>query len=346
MLFSHTILLILFIVSSTAVAEDAYESSYIDDTYNIVSDKVIDTSEYIDNSINNMFENSDKNTTLSKIDETYNKEQSIDSFFRNKKFIEETDETYISVKMNSIFNSKDANKYNIRVNARIPLSKSTKRYNLFINNFNKDDTNNLIAEQSNGDSGTEIGVNYFAPLFHQIKSRYSIGANGLNLFTVARYSIEKKFYSWEIQTAQRFKYSVKSFFEEETDVYFDKQLAASKLFRLTLSRGTQEKNSGMDYSLTLGHYWSFNKTTALNLSQLFSGNTKYEYSTNNQSLPQETKKDSGITNYTTALSFRKSAWRKWFFYGITPSVNFNKERDYKVNYELNFYLEFYFGHLK
>ena len=337
MLFNYTIILLLLIVSSTEIAQDIAEEGYIDKTYNLISDKVIDSANYLDNSINNILKNSDKNTTLNRIDKTSKNKNSVDSFFRTKKFTDETDETYVSVKFKSIFHSKETSKFNIGVTARIPLSKSTKKYNLFINGLKKNDTSNPVTEQFNEQTGTEIGVNYFAPLFHKIKSRYSLGANGLNLFSIARYSIEKDFYSWNILTAETFKYSVKNLFEEETNIYFDKSLSDARLFRTTLSRGTQEKKSGMDYSLVLAHYWVFNKTAALNLSQLFSGNTQYEY---------ETKKYRGITNYTTALSFRKSALRKWFFYGITPSLNFNKQYDYKVNYGLNFYLESYFGHLK
>jgi len=337
MLFNYSQILLLLILNIALMADDINEEYYIDKAHNLISDQVIDSSTYIDDSIYNMLKNPDSNTTVPIVKNTIHKKTSIDNFFRTKKFTDETDETYISVKLNSTFKSKETNRFNIGVNARIPLSKSTKKYNLFINGLKKDVTSNPITNQFNKQAGTEIGVNYFAPIFHKIKPRYTLGAHGLNLFTIARYSIEKDLYSWSILSAQEFKYSLKNLFEEETDIYFDKHLSDSRLFRISLFRGTQEKTSGMDYSLVLQHYWVLNKTAALNLSQLFSGNTQYEY---------KTKKYRGITNYTTALSFRKTALRKWFYYGITPSVNFNKEYNYQANYELNFYLEFYFGHLK
>jgi len=335
--FSHTKILLLFIIHLTVFADNFEEECYIDKTYKLISKKVLDSSNYLDNSINSIITSSDTNTTSNKIKKNVNKEKSVDSFFRTKKFTDETDETYISVKLNSLLYSKDANKFNIGVNARIPLSKSSKRYNLFINGLQEDDIDKLITDQFNKQVKTEIGINYFAPLFHQIKSRYSFGANGLNLFTIARYSIEKDFNSWNILSAQTFKYSLKNLFEEETNIYCDRHLSDFRLFRMTFSRGTQEKNAGMNYSLILEHYWVLSKNSALNLSQLFSGNTKYEYNT---------KIYEGVTNYTTSLSFRKNALRKWFFYGLTPSVNFNKQYDYRVNYGVNFYLEFYFGYLK
>jgi len=319
------------------MAENSDNECYIDKTYNFISGQVINSSNYIDNSINNILTKPDSNKTIPKAKKTANKENSVDSFFRTKKFTTETKETYVSVKLNSTFNSKYTNKLNIAINARIPLSKSSKKYNLFINSLKKDYTDKPITNQLNEQSGTEIGVNYFTTLVHKIKSRYSLGVNGLNLFTLAKYSIEKNFHSWNILSSQQFKYSFKNLFEEETDIYFDKHLSDSRLFRIALLRGTQEKDAGMDYSFMMQHFWIFSKTTALNLSQLFSGNTEYRY---------KRKRHRGITNYTTALNFRKTAFRKWFYYGITPSVNFNKEHNYKANYALNFYLEFYFGHLK
>jgi len=336
----HTVqIFLLLIVSFTLMAKNSDNECYIDRTYNLISGQVIDSSNYIDDAINNMLTKPDSNKTILKAKKRVNKENSVDSFFRTKKFTTETEDTYISVKLNSDLHSLYPNKFNIGVTARIPLSKSTKRYNLFINSFKKGETTNSNSKINhlNKESGTEIGVNYFATLAHKIKSRYSLGVNGLNLFTLAKYSIEKNFHSWNILSTQEFRYSFKNLFEEETDIYFDKHLCDSRLFRIALLRGTRERDAGMDYSFMVQHFWIFSKTAALNLSQLFSGNTKYKY---------KRRRYRGITNYTTALNFRKTAFRKWFYYGIRPSINFNKERNYRANYALNFYLELYFGVLK
>ena len=336
-MFHYIQILLLLIVSEALVADNIEKECYIDTTYNLISNQVIHSSNYLDNIINSMLQNSDSNVTKAKVNKKSNKEKSIDTFFRTKKFTTETEETYLSVKLIPNFSSQYTNKFNMELNARIPLSKSAKKYNFFINSFKKDDAKSPKNIQFNKQSGTEIGINYFTTLIHKIKSRYSLGVNGINLFTIARYSIEKKFSSWSILSSQEFKYSLKDLFKEETDIYFDKHLADSRLFRITLLRKTQEKSVGMKYALILQHYWILNKATALNLSQLFSGNTQYKY---------KRKKYRGITHYTTALNFRQTALRKWFYYGITPSINFDKANNYKANYSFNFYLEFYFGHVK
>jgi len=328
---------LLFLILSTISAAD---NNYIDWMHDAVSDKVIDYSQYIDDSLSGTLLSNDENSSVKKTNKLKHSNYSVDKFFRDKKFIDSTDKSYVSVRINSFSNTAGTRKLNVSVNARLPLSKSSKKYNIFINNLNEDDATNQLINQSNTNSKTEIGINYFTLLYRDIKSKYSIGTNGINPFTIARYTVDKKFYSWKIEPSQRFKYSLKNNFEEQTDLYFDKQLSKIRLFRVALNRGTRLDRAGMDYSLAFIQYWSFSKTMALSLSQSFYGNTEFTYTTNNHT----TKKDSGITTYTTQLSFRQSILRKWFFYGLTPSVSYQRQYNYKVNYGINFYLEFYFGH--
>lgn len=341
-IYHKTILLFLF-TACGAVAEtnDAsiQEDTYIDKVHSAISDKVVDYSNRIDIWLNDMITSSDKNDIV--------QENSADTFFRSDKFYEETDETFVSVNLNSNFISDGTNKFNGSVNARLPLSRSTKEFNLFINDLNQDNFNDIVKNNSIDEkSGTQIGVNYFAPVFYEIKQKYSVGTNGINPFAIARYTISKDFYTWKIEPAQIFKYSLKDYFEEQTKIYFDKQLSESRLFRINLYRASQVDSSGMDYGLALQHYWLLKDNAGLSLSQSFSGNTEYEYSTNNPLLPEETKKDGGITNYTTSVSYRRSVWRKWFFYGVTPNVNFKKQNNYEPAYGLNFFLDLYFGNIK
>jgi len=338
----------LFIFAACGLVADTnvtsvYEDTYIDRAHSVISDKVVDYSDNVDIALSEMLKNSDENVTAIKI----NKKQSADAFFRSDKFFQETDETYVSVRLDSNFNSTGTSNFNIAVNARLPLSRSTKEYNLFINDLNQNNFNDIIKRESiDKQSRIEIGINYFAPLFYEMKSKYSIGTNGINPFVLARYTIRKKFYTWKIEPIQSFKYSLKDHFEEETKIYFDKPLGEFRLFRIDLHRSTKAKHSGMDYGLALEHYWILKDNTGLSVSQSFFGNTKYEYSTNNSLIPQETKSDGGITNYTTSLSYRRSVWRKWFFYGVTPNVNFQKQYGYKTNFGLNFFIDLYFGSIK
>jgi len=189
----------------------------------------------------------------------------------------------------------------------------------------------------------DIGVHYFAAETYGVESRYSLGFGGIHPFISARYNIPIKTNEWQINPVQLFKYSTKDEFEEETNIYFDKQLEELSLFRIQLHRKTQSKIDGMDYGLLLQYYWNPKKDTGLRLSQSFLGNTKYQYIVDGSVEPAHTETYSGVNNYVTSFSWRENIWRKWFYYEVRPGVNFEKQYDYEPNYTIRLFLDFYFG---
>jgi hypothetical protein len=94
----------------------------------------------------------------------------------------------------------------------------------------------------------------------------------------------------------------------------------------------------MDYGLGFTYYHTAKKNSGLSLSQSFWGNTKYRTVDKPESF-------SGISNYTTAVTWRKSIWRKWFVYEVQPAVSFHRQYDYEPNYTLQFNIELYFGNI-
>ena len=318
------------------------ESNYIDISQQFLSGKVMTYSKYIDDTLCGVLSFGDSNITSKK--KVKSKKEDVDTFFQSDKFIEETDETFVSLRLEYDMRTEDINKFSMGLSARLPLSKSRKRFNIFIDGVNQDNLNKVTSSDKSK-SRPEIGINYFAPVFNSIKSRYSLGIHGINPFISARYLIITNFKNWKIEPVQQFRYSVQDRFEEQTDIYFDKELTNSMLFRIKLHRKTLIDKPGMDYSISLSNYWLFENKAGLNLSQSFSGNTKYKYSTNNPVNPKETKQYDGINSYVTAINFRRSIWRKWLFYDITPSINFQKQYDYKINYRLDFFINLYFGNL-
>jgi hypothetical protein len=291
-----------------------------------------------------MMGNSDKNRTTSRLND---QSENVDTFFHNEKFVDETDETFVSIGLDYVINSNSYKKFDMSINARLPLSKSTKKYNLFINDLTKDNVDNALNMASDKkESRAEIGVNYFTTFYRDIESKYSVGTNGLNPFAIARYTLSYNYNKWKIEPTQKFRYSLKDYFVENTNLYFDRPITDTNLFRVVLSRGSREKSSGMDFGFSIQDYLTYPNKIGVLLSQSFSGNTKYEYSTNDPLLPLETKKDGGITSYTTAVNFRQNIWRKWFFYNISSNVNFNKANRYEAVYTVDFFMQFYFGHLK
>lgn len=335
---SKTITLILFcIVTINLHAED----SYVDDIHNSMSDQVFSLSKSIDKILSGNDKDFNPDTDAYDIQ---TQEESIDSFFKTSKYINETEKTFLRINFNSLIQTKDSNNFRYKVRARLPLSRTKKSYYLFIDDLTNENPNSEITNNSlHNSSHTTVGVNYFAPQTYGVESKYSIGVSGFDPFIRARYNLAYDVSSWEVEPVQTFKYSADDKFEEETSIYFDKKIADTDLLRFVLYRHSQEKKSGMDYAFSTHYYMPLENHIAISLSQSFAGNTKYEDITRFTNSNYTLKNFGGIYNYATTVNFRQNVWKKWFFYEIAPGVNFHREYDYKANYSVLFSIDMYFG---
>lgn len=309
------------------------KTNYIDKTHEIVSDKVVTISDQLDTKLSKIIHSKEKNAT-----------KSVDTFFKNKKFMQETQETYVQTRFLSFFQSKRDNRYDALVTAQIPLTRSQKKLNIFIKNVNDEINNNLTPQSSTSPYSPIIGINYFTPTFYGINSKYLIGVNGFNLITQARYYIVFHAGMWKIEPTQTFTYSTKDKFIEQTNLYFDRQLDELNLFRTVLHRQSSQLNAGMDYALSFQYYYMPKRNSGLSISETFSGNTQYKY-IHTTPLGVQNEKFSAINNYETAISWRQSVFREWLYYQITPGVSFHKDFEYAPNYTLVFLIDLYFGKL-
>ncbi len=308
----------LFLITSQVFAQ----TTYIDTFHDFFSKKIVDYSTAVDDFLSDSNISQEKN----------NNYRTTDAFFRNAKYIDETQETFISLGFQYAVDSITSQKFNVSLDAHLPLSKTNKKYNLFIKNLTKDNVHDFVNNATQNESDIpELGLNYFKKISDTINSKYSIGVHGIKLFTSARYSITKNYKTWKIEPTQQLKYFSTNVFQETTNIYFDKKLSDVSFFRTTLFRGTKTDVSGMDYGISLNKYWLYPDKTGLQLSQIFSSNTNI---------------NGAITTYTTFATYRKSVWRKWFFYSLTPSITFDEKYQYKADYNLAFLVQFYFGHIK
>ncbi|MCW8820872.1 MAG: hypothetical protein OQK45_01500, partial [Sulfurovum sp.] len=220
---------------------------------------------------------------------------------------------------------------------------SKKNLKIFVENVTLDNANDILQDKSGNDNGSpDIGIHYFEEE-NWIKSRYSIGLGGIDPFVKARYNIPFKTDKWLIDLVQLFKYSTDNKFEEDTNIYFDKEVGKKSLLRIQLYRKTQEDIDGMDYALSLQYYKGIKKYTGYGIAQSFYGNTKYQYTVGNSVEPFQSKPYGGINSYVTSLSWRENILRKWFYYEVRPSVSFDKQYDYEPNYRIRLFFDFYFG---
>jgi len=320
--------------------------SYIDDTHDVISNKVLEWSDSLDSTVSNWLGDTDTNNTKIEKKETKHtkKRLTVDAFFQSNKYFEETENTFIRMRTDGILQTRESNKFNLRFSGQMPFSKSKQKFKFFVDDLNVDNAKNVLQDDEEDNRVfPEIGMHYFAPENFGIVSRYSLGFHGISPFVRARYSMNLDAGEWSIEPVQTFKYSSNDGFEEETNIYLDKEFAELSLLRIQLRRKTQEEVAGMDYALAVEYYWSPMEKTGLRISQGFIGNTKYSYVVDNTIEPPQTEKFSGINNYVTSFSWRQNIWRDWFYYEVSPSVNFHKDHDFEANYSLRIFFDFYFG---
>jgi len=322
------------------------EITYIDETHKAVSDTVIEWSVDLDTMISGWFGEDDNNITTEaqrkqSIRPPNKRVKSVDSFFQNKKYFDETEETFVTLRLESKLQSRESHDYKVKLGGQVLLSKSKERFKFFMDNATSDNIADIKKEDES--SSPELGVNYFAPDKYGVESKYSIGIRGIHPFVRARYYMTFATDLWYIEPSQSFKYSSNNKFEEETSIYFDRRFVDLSLFRILLHRKTKEETRGMDYDLTLQYYWSPFDNIGLRVSQSFLGNTKYPYVVDSSIEPPQTENYGGIYDYTSSISLRHNIWRKWFFYEVRPGVNFHKAHDYEANYTLRIFFDFHFG---
>jgi hypothetical protein len=314
---------------------------FLDTLHADISEKVLDWSTYLDITVGKWLGYDDELNATCIVASPLDKIQSkkVDSFFQNNKYIAETENVFIRVRTDTTIQSRESDKFRLKFRAQLPFSRCRKQLKLFVEDVS------LTKDKSkiDGDGATDVGFRYEGKKRHGIKSRYSIGFSGLFPFVSARYSLSYKANNWEIEPVQTFKYSSKYYLEEESNIYFDKTLSKDALFRMTLQRGTESTVEGMDYGLKFEYYSNAKKNKGLHFEQAFYGNTKYRHRKEKYRILNPSNEFYGINNYVTTFSYRANIWRKWFFYEIQPGVNFHRDFNYKPNYSLRFFFDFYFG---
>jgi hypothetical protein len=346
------LLSLLLLLLSSVEAQDmnaAEEESYIDSFHKDVSARVNKWSTYADESLVDMADYLDgKEHNVSQLHESVveNNKNAVDSFFLNDKYLDESDKSYVSIRPDARFSSKEDADFNLKVSAHLALSKSKKRFKLFINDLDQDNAKNIATDDNDKEeSAPEIGLNYFAPETYGIQSKYSIGIRGIYPFARVRYSSEFNAGEWIIEPIQTFRYSVKDYFLEETQVFFDTKITDLSLFRVYLARGTKSSVPGMSYDGSISMYLTPAKGIGLNLNQSFNGSTKYQHTHDENANPVVYEDFNGIYNYATSLSLRQNFYRKWLFYEVQPGINFHKQYDYEPNYTIRVFFDIFFGNI-
>jgi len=322
------------------------EENYLDAFHKRASDHVIRLSGFADEKlvkIGDFVQGKEYNITQDEKSITEKNKDSVDSFFLSDKYLDQTNKSFISIRPDAKFSSKAEEEYNLKISASLAFSKSKKRFRLFVNELDQDNAKDVISEEENERTAPELGMNYFAPETYGVQSKYSLGVQGIYPFARARYSTSFEPGEWIIEPVQTLRYSLKDYFEESTQLFFDTKMTDTSLFRLYLSRGTKSSTPGMSYDNSITLFFSPTKDTGLRLSQFVSGSTKYQHSQDLNAVPIIYEEYSGIFNHGTKFSIRQNFYRKWLFYELEPGVNFHKQYDFEPNYSIRLFFDIFFG---
>ena len=124
----------------------------------------------------NVSENDEAKISLDSFKE---KVKSADAFFQNKRYLHETDDTFVTVRMNSEFQSRDSSDFNIKMGGQLPLKKTKRLFKIFVNDITMNDTMKNSEEES---VTPKIGFHYSILEAHGIHSQYSLGTRGIHPF--------------------------------------------------------------------------------------------------------------------------------------------------------------------
>lgn len=328
---------IFLLLSSMCMADtdEKTEYTYIDEVHRDISNKIVDWADILDNNISSWLGDKDVDSSC-EVEYPIIKPStadSVDSFFQNEKYLNETRDIYVRLRIRSDFYSRESESVNVRVSARLPFDKCKKQWNIFLQDVSANEPE--VKETDTSNSG--VGVSFNKKGKFGIDASYSVGLQSSYPYVRVRYRLPMKFDTWEIEPVQTFKYSIKYYFEEETNIYFDKFFDKNNLFRMQLHRKSASTLNGTDYGLTLQYFLNLEQNRKLEVRQSFFGNTFYN------DFYEFDEDYNGINNYVTSVSWRENIWRDWFYYEIKPSVNFHKDHNFDPSYFIRFNFDFYFG---
>jgi len=309
------------------------KSSSADILYNTISEKVLDWSSLLDTRLSTWMGFDDNDTLCVSNDITQEDLSRVDTFFQNDRYLNETKDIYVRLRLNTYWYSQESNKINARLSAQLPFNKCKKQWKLFLHDII---TKQSEIQRTDGFSGG-VGIRYDREEKFGINASYSVGLRNSSPYFGARYTLPLHYGTWKIEPVQTFKYSTKYYFEEETNLYLDNLFNRADLFRIQLHRKSASTTKGTDYGLILQYYKNLGKNAGWELTQSFFGNTHYNHFYEND------ENYNGINNYVTSVSWRENVWKKWFYYEIRPSVNFHKDHNYRPSYSIHFLVDFYFG---
>ena len=304
-----------------------------------ISKKVLIFSSNLDHSLTNYAENN-TNTSDKELPTLYGIVNLYDNFFKDETYLSTTNKSYIRLKLGAQVNAEEGFEpfSSVRVNLRLP--KTEKSLYLFIGEEDAVDETKTINDTPS------VGIKYVLDNLDILNVNLFTGFRGIsNPFVKLRFQYPIAFKHLLFRPIQYIEYSNQDEFKEETQFYFDHRLDNKiDLIRLSLSRYTQTRLNGMNYSAQLSYISTLKHSVGFQVYTLIQGQTEVQTTE-----PANTKYNviptKGIYNYSTGIIWRQQLFKKYLFYELQPLVEFNQQYNYNANYIFRAHIELYFGNI-
>ena len=316
------------------------EMFWVDRVHADLSNWVVGTSDSLDSKLMEWFGEEGATQKENQLEKVKAERIRNDRFFQTRRYLEDSPDAYIRFRIDTTFYHIEPDDYRLRVRAHIPFSRLRKRLRIFVEDFNNRNYRNTFSDVREGESAPSVGVNYFAPIFHDIVSKYSLGFSGIHPYVRARYLYQTVWGHWAFEPAQTFTWSERDGWSEETEFYLDRSLGASQILRFYLARGTQADEPGMSYNIGSSVEWLVSKRSGWRVGVSASGSTDYRYT-----LEDSTRelRYTGIYSYSMTAAYRRSVWRPWLLLEVQPIVNWQKRYDFRTDYGVRFLFDIFVG---
>ena len=273
-------------------------------------------------------------------EQTYLLSKWLDEINVNDDYLDRTNHSYIRLRGGYAYDYRGKNSYIYSIAARLMIPRTQKRFDLVIGDETKN-SSDLSLEGTEAERNTSIalGVNNVFEILGPIENKILIGFSGItNPYAKIAFNYEALLGTWLVVPHQVFKYSVKSEFEEWTNLDFRHKLTENIMFSTLFQRSSESSSDGMEYfmqpSVSFAMGWYGNTTPYLGIY----GRTKEQPEDAGGYSPKR-----GIYRYAAGINWSRPGPRKYIVYRLQPILYYDDKFEFQPNYYVKALLEFYFG---
>ena len=264
----------------------------------------------------------------------------IDSFFAEERSQHFVNKSQIRLFVDTEFRESTEPVSTPDMRIKLVLPRTQKRLQLIIESDkeeDKDDDQEIQSLSSSSDKkkdNTKAGIEYFLP---NPKIKTSLGSGILfreiTPLVFARLRMRKriKYKSWLIKPEQELMWISSDGYSTKTSLDFDKRLNNEYLFRVANDIKWNDKEYDVDFRNGPSLYQKISKKIGLS----------YNFRVISSDAPVL-----AVNNYSFSVNYRQLLYKKWFFWTVSPALNFPRENNFHRTPGLTIRFEIIAGYVK